>query len=305
MTYSLVSAAALGFDLVRLPAGDRAADVLLRALGCDDHDLGVLADVHPGTRRESIWHDVRGCGDVRPAMHTTLAGARLDAGGDVEFSVDSDRGLATVLARLERSTVGTVDALGALVRHDVLDWTWSSFDTVSTQLVQTTRAADVLVDACVSGYAAEVLPDTLCRTLAGPYVTALPRLRPAAPDLGPGAPAVTAVLHRVSRMNPDDRTAWRAAVEVLRPAATGWGPAMHDASWAAYLSGRIRVAATAQLLAVQAFRAAGLDGRDGAYGLWNAVSGCVQAAVVRDLLPDEHIEELFTPWTAVWGAPPV
>jgi len=46
--YSLVSAATLGFDLVRLPAGHAVAGVLLTGLGADAGTLGHLSAADPG-----------------------------------------------------------------------------------------------------------------------------------------------------------------------------------------------------------------------------------------------------------------
>ena len=47
MPYSLVSAATLGFDLVRLPAGPAVAQVLLTGLAADAAQLVRLASAHP------------------------------------------------------------------------------------------------------------------------------------------------------------------------------------------------------------------------------------------------------------------
>ncbi len=44
MPYTLVSAATLGFDLVRLPGGRAAADVLLTGLAAGPRELADLAD---------------------------------------------------------------------------------------------------------------------------------------------------------------------------------------------------------------------------------------------------------------------
>ena len=51
MPYSLVSAATLGFDLVRLPAGGQVADVLLTGLAADADTLHRLAGAHPASGR--------------------------------------------------------------------------------------------------------------------------------------------------------------------------------------------------------------------------------------------------------------
>ena len=50
MPYTLVSAATLGFDLVRLPAGRAVAGVLLAALQADDAALGPAGRRPPRPR---------------------------------------------------------------------------------------------------------------------------------------------------------------------------------------------------------------------------------------------------------------
>ena len=77
---------------------------------------------------------------------------------------------------------------------------------------------------------------------------------------------------------------------------------MHESSWAAHVSGRLRVLAAAQLLAVQAFLDGGFDGRDGAQGVWNAVAGVVQALTMGDLLDDSALSVLLAPWDRVTAA---
>ena len=76
---------------------------------------------------------------------------------------------------------------------------------------------------------------------------------------------------------------------------------MHEASWAAHVSGRTRTLAAAQLAAVQAFVDGGFDGRDGAAGAWNAVAGCVQGLAMADLLGERSVTVLRAPWARVTG----
>jgi hypothetical protein len=97
------------------------------------------------------------------------------------------------------------------------------------------------------------------------------------------------------------RTALRATVSVLRPPNTEWSAAMHEASWAALTTGRIRAAASAQLLAVRSFRSGGLDATDGAEGVWNMISGYLQATVVSDVLSNDVRDLLSTPWLRAIG----
>ncbi len=57
-------------------------------------------------------------------------------------------------------------------------------------------------------------------------------------------------------------------------------------------------------MAVGAFRAAGFTPGDGARGLWNAVSGCVQAVAMADLLDGASLDQLLLPWLLAEGDHP-
>lgn len=65
------------------------------------------------------------------------------------------------------------------------------------------------------------------------------------------------------------------------------------------LSDRLRTATDVQLAGVIAFHRSGFTARDAAYGVWNAVSGVLQAAVAEDLLPGSAAEVLLRPWRLV------
>ena len=77
---------------------------------------------------------------------------------------------------------------------------------------------------------------------------------------------------------------------------------MHSASWAAYLSDRVRTAAAAQMLLVQAIDTAAIPLADRAGGVWNMLSGAVQALVVRDLLDTSTAHRLLAPVVAALGS---
>ena len=158
----------------------------------------------------------------------------------------------------------------------------------------------MLADAAASAYCSERLDHTVRRSMAAPFLAA-------GLDLagGPSShPAVQTVLDRLAGADEPARRAWRQAVDDVRPGTTGWAPAMHQAGWAVMLADRLRVAADAQLQAVQVFRAAGFDARDASYGVWNAVSGVVQATVAADLLPEHDRQRLVAVWTRVHGEEP-
>jgi hypothetical protein len=94
---------------------------------------------------------------------------------------------------------------------------------------------------------------------------------------------------------------WRAAAAASRETSGAWAQAMHDACWAAHVSGRTRATAVAQLLAVQAMRDGGGTAADAAGGVWNALAGVVQGLALADLLTDEALGLLLAPWHAVLG----
>src|SRR3954468_7748005 len=120
VTYSLVSATALGFDLVRLSAGEQVAAVVLAALKSDRDDLVRLAEHHPGPDRHTRWEHVRAAGAAeraQAALALAVPAFDLALAGEVAAS-------NAVLHRLERALVGDLDGLERLVRYDALERTW-------------------------------------------------------------------------------------------------------------------------------------------------------------------------------------
>jgi hypothetical protein len=294
MTYSLVSAGALGFDLARLPGGVGVAEVLLDALACGPEELAALTAAHPGSGRADRWAGVLRDGSQATAgssLRLAAPALSLAASGDLAGGRD-------LLTRLVRAPLGDLVALDRLVRHDVLSWTWTTADGVALQSVDATRAADVLVDAAASAYASSWLADDVRRELCAPYLSARP-----GHDEHADPPAVRAVLRDLRGWDAADRDSWRAAVDLLRPATATWTASMHEASWAVHLADRLRPAAEAQLRGVLAFDGAGLGAEDAAYGSWNALSGVLQALSVADLLADEHLDVLLRPWRMARAQP--
>jgi hypothetical protein len=295
--YSLVSAATLGFDLVRLPAGGQVAEVLLTGLGADAATLHRLAAGHPAAGRPDAE---RADLAVRARRAHELAAAGVpqlrdmsDASGDA-----ADRS-ARLVTLLERGTIGNTPALERLVRDDVLGPEHSVVADLDPAVA--TLAADVLADAATGWWAAEALADPVRQELTGPHATVaawepLPR-----PELGPAAPALAELLDAVRALDETGRRRWRLAVDATRAQRRPWAAAMHGASWAAHVSGRTRTLAAAQLLAVSAFTDGGFSPRDGAEGVWNALAGCVQGLAMSDLLDEESLTVLGAPWQMVTG----
>jgi hypothetical protein len=298
--YSLVSAPVLGFDLARLAGGAAAAELLLTALALGPEDLAVLAARLPDDQlRAELWQEVDAADLRRSPVHAL-------AGLDPVISV----------ALVERAPIGTLDGLLRCVRHDVLDWTWSwatepparpagggSDAPAAEPAAQTeiaARASALLCDAVVAAYLREELPAPTRRRLAAGWVAALRRL-PARPvDLGPQHRTVARTVDRVRAGGAAEAARLGQAAERNRGLGD-WATAMHSASWAVYLSGRVRPAAAAQLQLVLAVRDAGMPVAELAAGSWNALSGAVQALLVRDLLDIDTTHRLLEPYLAAFG----
>ena len=292
MPYSLVNVPALGYDLVRLPHGEQVARVLRVALSSGPDELARLADHHRGASRALRWDQVLG-----GRQHEGLRAALRLADTPLERAVAGDSGSSGVLLRrLERAAIGDLPALERVLRHDILEWTWLRSGDLAVQDPDHALACDVLADAAASAYCAEHLDDETRRAMAAPFLAArLPS------DGSTGLGDVDDLLAAVATSNEPARAAWRRAVDAVRPGTVTWAPAMHQATWAVHLADRLRLAASAQLAAVVAFREGGFEVRDAAYGVWNALSGAVQATVAADLLPDADRARLTAVWVRVRG----
>ena len=291
MPYSLVSAATLGFDLVRLPAGRAVADVLLAGLAADGPALEQLAAVHPaaGADREQ-----RAALAVRSRKARELASAVPHLRTAADAPPGADRA-AVLVAQLERSTIGDAAAVERVLREDVLGPEHPAVALVDEQVRD--AAADVLADAAVGSWAAAVLPPLVHRRLTGPFAVATATGVPTTPelDLGPATGELSDLLTGLRALDDGGRARWLAAVDAARAERRPWAAAMHEASWGAHVSGRTRTLATAQLLAVRAFLDAGFDTSAAAAGAWNAVAGCVQGIVMGDLLGSDALSVLLAP----------
>jgi hypothetical protein len=284
--YSLVSAPVLGFDLTRLGGGSATAEVLLRALRLNAGDLPVLAAQLPDEGiRGPLWVEVESASRKMPSLRG--------------LSQDDPAG---ALALVERAPIGTVDSLLTCLRYDVMAWTWEGSGRDARQSEAAAAATALLCDAAVASYLREVLDDSSRRMLGAGWVSALRKLPTGAPiDLGPHHYAVSALLDRLRSIRPADLTRLTQSADDARRNAGGWSPAVHSASWAAYLSDRVRTAAAAQMLLVQAIDTGAIPLADRAGGVWNMLSGAVQALVVRDLLDTATAHRLLAPVVAALG----
>ncbi|MFC7273945.1 hypothetical protein ACFQS1_08145 [Paractinoplanes rhizophilus] len=284
--YSLVSAPVLGFDLTRLAGGSATAEVVLRGLRLQSDDLPVLAERLPDEGvRGPLWVEVESAARRMPSLKGL-----------------SKEDPASSLALVERAPIGSVDALLTCLRYDVMSWTWSGTGRDAKQSDTAAAATALLCDAAVGSYLREVLDVESRRRLGAGWVSAMRKLPVGAPiDLGPHHYVVSALLDRLRSLRSMDLERLSSSAEDARRNAGGWSPAVHSASWAAYLSDRVRTAAAAQMLLVQAVDTADIPLADRAGGVWNMLSGAVQALVVRDLLDTSTAHRLLAPVVAALG----
>jgi len=297
--YTLVSAATLGFDLVRLPAGRSVADVLLVGLGADARSLGAVAGAHPS---RGLAPAERGTLAVRSRRARELAATVPHVRGAAAGAAAGERA-AVLVSQLETGTIGDAATLERLLRDDILGPEHAAHGFLIGD--EPAGAADVLADAALGYWSAGVLPPLVRRELTGPFDRVRERgavvVPPVGTDLGPAAEPLAELLDAIRTQGDAGRAAWRAAVDEGRAQHRPWAAAMHEASWAAHVSGRLRALATAQLHAVQAFLDGGFDLHDGANGAWNAVAGCVQGIAMADLVDEASLAVLRAPWERVAG----
>lgn len=284
--YSLVSAPVLGFDLTRLEGGSATAEVVLRGLRLKAADLPILADRLPDEGvRGPLWVEVESAARRMPSLKGM---SKEDPAGS--------------LALVERAPIGSVDALLTCLRYDVMSWTWQGSGRDAQQTETAASATALLCDAAVASYLREVLDVDTRRRLGAGWVAAMRKLPVGAPiDLGPHHYVVSALLDRLRSLRSRDLSRLLSSAEDARRNTGGWSPAVHSASWAAYLSDRVRTAAAAQMLLVQAVDTAAIPLADRAGGVWNMLSGAVQALVVRDLLDTSTAHRLLAPVVAALG----
>jgi hypothetical protein len=249
-------------------------------------DLSILADRLPDEGvRGPLWVEVESAARRMPSLKG--------------MSKDDPVGS---LALVERAPIGSVDALLTCLRYDVMSWTWNGTGRDAQQSETAASATALLCDAAVASYLRDVLDDSTRRMLGAGWVAATRKLPKGAPiDLGPHHYAVSALLDRLRALGSSELARLVTSSDDARRNAGGWSPAVHSASWAAYLSDRVRTAAAAQMLLVQAVDTASIPLADRAGGVWNMLSGAVQALVVRDLLDTSTAHRLLAPVVAALG----
>jgi hypothetical protein len=305
--YTLVSAPVLGFDLARMEGGAATAELLLAALALSPEDLPVLAAPLPTQSvRAELWLEV-------------AAAAMLQRRTADLFGLDAERAATLLLS----SPIGSLDGLLHCLRHDVLDWlpvpreaepvepraehhaaAGAAEPGIEPPDFEHDPAGDavaVLCDVAAACYLRAELTPLARRRLSAGWVVASRRLPTRPADLGPQHRAVAKLLDRVRLLSPSRAARLLSSAENARQQRADWAAAMHSASWAVYLSGRVRAAAAAQLALVSAVDAAGVPVADRAAGVWNALSGVVHALMVRDVTDQETTHRLLNPYLTALG----
>ena len=190
-----------------------------------------------------------------------------------------------MLRDLTTASFGGLEDLLRLVRLDILD-------------ESPEHVVSLASDALAAAYGGQRLSEEVRTLFTVPWVSATRGLAPIPADLGPYPEELRTILDRIATLS-------EAEVKVLVDGAAtveaDWSARMHAAAWAGYLSGRLRPAATAQFQAVRALRACGVDAASAARGVWNSISGCLQAVVVHDILDEVTYGVLVAPWETAVG----
>lgn len=298
--YSLVSPSVLCTDLVRHENGIGLIDILDRTLMLTAEDMPALTSVHhPDPAREAAWAEVDRVTGATPRLSDAVAVVRERiADGGLEALAGA--GLAE---RLSRTPMFGLAHLLAMVRHDVLDWTWQSAGEVAVQ--QHPEAIDVICDAVAGAYTRAQLSVAAYARLGGPW-SLLHRERPLAlpadDAFGPQSRVLRELVERAARLTAAELARVEQAGAHRADAVSTWPSLMHNASWAAYLSGRLRPATRAHLAAARALLLTGLEPMQAATGVMRVVSAAVAALVVADVLDTETYDALLAPWNEALGA---
>lgn len=267
--YSLANASTLGFDLVRLPGGAVIAATLIDALVTTAEDLGALSTA---VRAESA------------ARVATPSAARVMAARHLVRTSSLTTDLAVFGSALAVAPLGTFADLEAFVAGEVFDWCWTGGPGLSTR---------------IPAAAAAVWNVSAHLEQAWGAVGAAPPAPRTRGDLGPQTGRLVQLLDITSTLTTHDVARLDAVAAHRRPGV--WSQAMHEATAAVDLTGRLRTSALSQLHLVLSVKAAGLPPVLVAGSVWNSLSGLTMAMMVEDLLAAGALRVLRDPGAALFG----
>ncbi|SES39663.1 hypothetical protein [Actinokineospora terrae] len=280
--YSLVSAPVLGFDLTRMVGGPATAEILLTLLSRTTADVEAIAErAAPPSPALSLARS-----------HALAAASELPSVRDLSGP--------SAVTLLQHAPIGSLAGLLHCVRTDVLVPDRDTFPP-GTAPEPPDGAIALVTDAVCATYLRQHLTDVDRRVLGAAWVAATRDLPEASPHLGPTHDLVHRLLARIRAAHPAEVRALAVSADRMRAEQQDWSAAMHSSAWAVHVAGRIREAAAAQLLLVRAVDLAGVTLDDRASGVWNVLSGAVQALMVRDLVDSASAQELLVPCLAAFG----
>jgi hypothetical protein len=297
--YSLVSPSVLCMDLIRHENALGVVDVLDRALTLTLADVPAFAAMHrEDAARDAAWLEVDRLCAATPRMSDAVAVVRDRLATDGLAGL-AEQGLAE---RLSATPLFGLADLLTMVREDILDWTWERVDDVSVQ--RHPGAVAVVVDGVAAAYARGQLSVQSYARLGGPWAVLtreLPVALPTGAGLGPQSGVLLELVERLARLDEADFAELERAATAARTAGADWSRAMHAATWAAYVSHRLRTVARAQLVATRSLALAGLTPLAASSGVMRVVTAAVQAVVVADVLDSPTYAALVSPWESVFG----
>ena len=333
--YSLTSIPTLCYDLVRSPTGAAWGGVLERALRLRTEDLAALqelawqADATDSSRslaRSQAWDEIGAVTLTARRMSAVLPEVR----GALATPTLEPVGIDRVLTTLTGTPLGGLSDLLAMLRGDIFDWTWASTDGAHTVAVQRwPSAVEVVADALAAAYLGPSLTEPSRAALTAPWDAWLQQNTPLDPSFAPVLPGddalgrdgalLRSLLERAHRLDRQDLVALQQACDAARSTGFSWPTEMHVAARTAVLTGRVRVAAIAQLAATRALLLSGaMAGRAGGTvdgtAVWSAadtalvlsgalpaMTAAVAAMAVGSDLEIEVYARLLAPWRVAVG----
>lgn len=307
--YSLVTPSVLVVDAACRPEGHRLVALLEEVLLLDpaahphlcDAVLAVQGLAVHGTALFDARRDALQAEQVAPTwstlatrLQTDLVAALGGTGTAVREGGEQPEGVAAQLARLPLG--GGLAALRRFAVDEALPAQDADVPTLDEQ-----GAQEAAADALTAVWAQAVLAPDQAQLLAAAWDHArdtAPQWQvPRGPVLGPRAGEVTTLCAVAAGSDPGvlERLA------DLHAPGSGWSARMHEAAWAAHLSGRLRSVAVAQLLAARSVLEAAGPAPDPVplRRALTPVLGAVTAASLQDLLPDDVTRGLAAVWSAI------
>lgn len=276
--YTIVSASVLALDLTRHPGGAAVADVVDRALALTAPLAGAVAP--------PVVLDLARAPARARLLTVAEAAPRLDeALRAVSRTIGTSDGRAAAQV-LSTALVGRLTDLVALLERELGRLPPSVVDV----LVDRTVAAWVQGGDALSGARADGARDVA--VLCAPFAEVVGELPPAPPSAG----AVRELLVLLEAVACGGPARW-AALEAAHAAAhrgLQWSELTHEASRAAFDSGRTLDVARWQLSAVRAAHSA-VERPGTGTGAAMSLVGAVQALAVADVLPTAVVDPLLAP----------